>query len=119
MEKLDQPPKPTTSLKIDRSYSEPEIYLGTSSFTATGWEGTFYPPGTKSRDFLPYYATQFSTVEVDSTFYGAPSVSTVTGWYQKTPPDFLFAVKVPQLCCGVSYVAQRPAGPLSPALDVI
>jgi uncharacterized protein YecE (DUF72 family) len=51
----------------------------------------------KPRDFLSYYATQFATVEVDSTFYRTPSVSTVTGWYEKTPPDFIFAAKVPQV----------------------
>ena len=49
------------------------------------------------RDFLSYYATQFPTVEVDSTFYRTPSVSTVNGWYEKTPPDFVFAAKVPQI----------------------
>ena len=49
------------------------------------------------RDFLSYYATKFKTVEVDSTYYRTPSASTVTGWYQKTPPDFIFAAKVPQI----------------------
>jgi len=33
----------------------------------------------RSRDFLSYYARQFQTVEIDSTFYGTPSVSTVKG----------------------------------------
>ena len=51
----------------------------------------------QSRDFLSYYATQFGTVEVDSTFYRTPSVSTVNGWYEKTPPDFVFAAKVPRV----------------------
>jgi uncharacterized protein YecE (DUF72 family) len=97
MEKLDQGAKPAGSLKVERPYSEPGIYLGTSSFTASGWEGNFYPAGMKPREFLSYYATQFSTVEVDSTFYGTPSASTVTGWYEKTPADFLFAVKIPQI----------------------
>jgi uncharacterized protein YecE (DUF72 family) len=68
MEKLDQGAKPASSLKVERPYSEPGIYLGTSSFTASGWEGNFYPAGMKPREFLSYYATQFSTVEVDSTF---------------------------------------------------
>src|SRR5437762_9297289 len=36
------------------------------------WQGSFYPSGMKSREFLSYYATQFATVEVDSTFYGCP-----------------------------------------------
>jgi len=97
MEKLDQGAKSGGSLRVERLYSEPGIYLGTSSFTASGWEGNFYPAGMKQREFLSYYATQFSTVEIDSTFYGTPSASTVTGWYEKTPPDFLFAAKMPQI----------------------
>jgi uncharacterized protein YecE (DUF72 family) len=97
MEKLDRSGKPASSVRVALPWSEPGIYLGTSSFTASGWEGNFYPAGMKSREFLSYYATQFSTVEVDSTFYGTPVASTVTSWYEKTPPDFLFAAKVPQI----------------------
>jgi len=51
----------------------------------------------KSRDFLSYYATQFATVVVDSTFYGCPSASTVNNWDARTPEDFLFSVKIPQV----------------------
>lgn len=76
--------------------ASPLLRLGTSSFTAEGWDKTFYPPGTPSRDFLTYYATQFDAVEVDATFYRIPAVSTVKGWYAKTPPSFLFALKTPQ-----------------------
>jgi uncharacterized protein YecE (DUF72 family) len=97
MEKLDRSGKPASSVRVALPWSEPGIYLGTSSFTASGWEGNFYPAGMKSHEFLSYYATQFSTVEVDSTFYGTPVASTVTSWYEKTPPDFLFAAKVPQI----------------------
>ena len=75
---------------------EPLIRLGTSAFTAAGWEGSFYPAGVKPAEYLTYYATKFDTVEVDSTFYRAPSLSTVKGWYAKTPKGFLFAAKVPQ-----------------------
>ena len=74
----------------------PEIHLGTSAFTAAGWEGTFYPEGLKPAEYLTYYAQQFDTVEIDSTYYRTPSESTVRGWEQKTPPGFLFAAKVPQ-----------------------
>jgi uncharacterized protein YecE (DUF72 family) len=73
------------------------LYIGTSAFTTAGWEGTFYPPGTKPADYLRYYATRFNSVEVDSTFYRAPSKATVQGWANKTPEGFLFAAKVPQL----------------------
>src|SRR6266404_3764898 len=97
MEKLEDAAKPASELKIERPYSLPGILLGTSAFTANGWEGSFYPPGMKSRDFLSYYATQFATVEVDSTFYGCPSASTVSNWSARTPEDFIFCVKVPQV----------------------
>jgi uncharacterized protein YecE (DUF72 family) len=73
-----------------------QLHLGTSAFTAAGWEGSFYPAGMQPRDYLSYYATKFDTVEVDSTFYRTPSASTVRGWYAKTPANFLFALKVPQ-----------------------
>src|SRR5438132_8169746 len=97
MEKLDQAAELTSELKIDRPYSLPGILLGTSAFTANGWQGSFYPPGMKSRDLLFYYATQFATVEVDSTFYGCPSTSMVNNWAARTAEDFIFFVKIPQV----------------------
>jgi uncharacterized protein YecE (DUF72 family) len=74
-----------------------EIRIGTSAFTAAGWESAFYPTGMKPADCLTYYATKFDTVEVDSTFYRAPSVATVNGWARKVPEGFILAAKVPQI----------------------
>jgi uncharacterized protein YecE (DUF72 family) len=96
MEKLEEAATPN-KLAADRPFSLPGILLGTSAFTANGWEGSFYPRGMQSRDYLSYYATQFATVEVDSTFYGCPSARTVSNWSARTPDDFIFAVKVPQV----------------------
>jgi uncharacterized protein YecE (DUF72 family) len=97
MERLEEAEKLASSPAVERPYFLPGILLGTSAFTANGWQGSFYPPGMKSRDFLSYYATQFATVEVDSTFYGCPSPSTVTNWAARTPEDFTFCVKIPQV----------------------
>ena len=72
------------------------IRLGTSAFTAAGWAGSFYAANLKPADYLAYYATQFNTVEVDSTFYGTPAAATVRKWYEETPPGFVFAAKFPQ-----------------------
>src|ERR1700681_3203068 len=72
------------------------LYIGTSAFTAAGWEGSFYPKGAKPADFLRYYVQHFNSVEVDSTFYRVPSATTVQGWANKTPNGFVFAAKVPQ-----------------------
>lgn len=76
---------------------DPEILVGTSAFTAAGWEGTFYPANLKPAEYLRHYATKFRTVEVDSTFYGTPKPERVRAWYEKTPADFVFAAKVPQV----------------------
>lgn len=72
------------------------VRVGCSSFTANGWLGAFYPPGTPPADFLRYYSTRFDTVEVDATFYAAPSRAVVAGWNEKTPPHFVLSAKVPQ-----------------------
>jgi len=89
------PPPPVPSPIRDEN--DPRILVGTSAFTAAGWEGTFYPAGMKPADYLRHYATRFRTVEVDSTFYGTPKAERVRSWYDKTPPDFVFAAKVPQV----------------------
>ncbi len=83
--------------KLERPLSVPGLRIGTSAFTAAGWPGSFYPPELKPREYLSYYATKFNTVEVDSTFYRSPAASTVNAWYEKTPSDFIFAAKVPQI----------------------
>jgi len=73
-----------------------ELFLGTSSWTADGWVGSFYPPGSKPPDFLAHYSKHFNTVEIDSTFYRIPSAKTVSQWRERTPPGFVFAAKAPQ-----------------------
>jgi uncharacterized protein YecE (DUF72 family) len=91
------------AVELPRQAAEPGpveiagVLLGTSSFTSPGWVGPFYPPGMKSRDYLSYYATRFRTLELDTTFYGTPAVSTVQRWNSQTPPGFLFAAKAPQV----------------------
>ena len=76
--------------------NHPPLLLGTSSFTASGWNGSFYPRGTKPSDYLGFYAERFHTVEVDSTFYACPTARTVENWNARTPEAFVFSVKVPQ-----------------------
>jgi uncharacterized protein YecE (DUF72 family) len=87
----------SVDLSVERSFDDPRLFLGTSAFTASGWSGSFYPAGVKSSEYLSFYAQKFRTVEIDSTFYGPPAASTVESWYHKTPPDFVFAAKVPQI----------------------
>ena len=73
------------------------LRLGTCSFSAHGWEGSFYPPGLSRKDRLSYYATQFDTLELDVTFYRVPTADMITSWYDRTPSGFLFAAKAPRV----------------------
>jgi uncharacterized protein YecE (DUF72 family) len=72
------------------------LLLGTQGFAFDDWIGPFYPPGTAKADYLTRYAEHFPTVEIDSTFYGTPRPGVVRGWYERTPPGFLFAAKFPR-----------------------
>jgi uncharacterized protein YecE (DUF72 family) len=73
------------------------ILIGCSGWSYADWEGPFYPPGTAPGDYLGWYADRFPIVEVDSTFYGPPGAGMVRNWVRRTPADFKFAPKVPQV----------------------
>lgn len=72
------------------------LYLGTSGFAYDEWKGPFYPPSLKQRDMLSFYATRFSSVEINYTFRQQPSETTLTGWREATPDGFLVTLKAHQ-----------------------
>ena len=72
------------------------VRIGTSGYNYPEWKGTFYPPEIKAREYLPYYAARFSTVEINATFYRMPTVKTVEGWAGAVPDGFTFVLKAPQ-----------------------
>jgi uncharacterized protein YecE (DUF72 family) len=72
------------------------ILIGTQGWNYKAWVGPFYPLGTRSDELLPAYARAFRVVEVDSTFYARPDARAVRAWAARTPPDFTFALKMPQ-----------------------
>jgi uncharacterized protein YecE (DUF72 family) len=72
------------------------IHIGTQGWNYDAWVGPFYPDGTRPSDFLTVYARAFDTVEIDSTFYASPAETTIRSWYERTPRNFQFALKLPQ-----------------------
>src|SRR5258705_1274200 len=76
--------------------SDVPIRLGTQGWSYPDWIGSFYPPGSRQEDYLPFYAEVFDTVELDTTFYHPPKPSVVRSWARHTPETFRFAAKVPQ-----------------------
>ncbi len=69
------------------------LRVGCSGWNYRDWRGTFYPQGAPARSWLELYAATFHTVEVNTTFYRLPRVEAVRAWVERTPPDFIFAVK--------------------------
>lgn len=72
------------------------ISLGTSSWQFDGWRGVFYPEGLPKAEQLPYYASQFRTVETNTSFYGLPRPATLVSWIESVPPGFTFCLKFPR-----------------------
>jgi uncharacterized protein YecE (DUF72 family) len=69
------------------------VHLGCSGWNYRDWRGAFYPAGLPSGEWLPFYASRFDTVEVNTTFYRLLARQTAARWVTQTPPGFLFAVK--------------------------
>jgi len=72
------------------------LWIGTSGYDYPEWRGSFYPPEVAAAKRLPYYASQFATVEINYTFYHLPSERTLAGWVAQTPPGFRFTLKAPK-----------------------
>jgi uncharacterized protein YecE (DUF72 family) len=72
------------------------IKIGTSGFSYDDWLGNFYPQFCPKADYLRYYSSKFSTVEIDATYYRIPNCETVKKWCCSTPQDFVFAAKFPR-----------------------
>jgi uncharacterized protein YecE (DUF72 family) len=81
------------------------IYVGTSGWLYDEWKGIFYPKHCAPKDFLDHYMTQFSTVELNNSFYRLPKKATFTKWYKQSSPDFIFAVKASRYTTHVKYLA--------------
>ena len=70
------------------------IWIGTSGYVYRHWrKGVFYPTGLPVREELAYYASRFSTVELNNSFYRLPTAAMFDRWRDATPEDFQFAVK--------------------------
>ncbi len=70
-----------------------QIFVGTSGWVYSHWDGIFYPNDLPSKDKLKYYSQRFKTTEVNYSFYHLPKPATYQNWYSQTPENFLFAVK--------------------------
>src|SRR6266568_4870495 len=69
------------------------VLVGTSGWQYRDWRGRFYPERLAQSRWLEHYASRFATVESNNAFYRLPEANTFAAWSDRTPPDFVMAVK--------------------------
>lgn len=70
-----------------------KLHIGTSGWHYKHWVGAYYPAATKDSEMLALYQQQFSTVELNNSFYNLPLASTFKHWKEASPGGFVFAAK--------------------------
>ena len=88
------------------------VLVGTSGWQYRDWRGGLYPDGVPQRRWLEHYASRYMTVENNGTFYRLPARETFESWREKTPDDFVMAVKGSRYLTHVRRL-QDPAEPVA------
>jgi uncharacterized protein YecE (DUF72 family) len=72
------------------------VHVGTSGWSYSHWENVLYPAGLPVAERLGCYVQEFSTAELNASFYRWPKAETFAGWRRRLPPGFLLSVKAPR-----------------------
>jgi uncharacterized protein YecE (DUF72 family) len=86
------------------------VHVGCSGWNYQHWRERFYPPKLPARLWLEFYSRQFTTVEVNTTFYRLISRDAVARWVAQTPPAFTFAVKASRYLTHIKRLAGMTDG---------
>jgi uncharacterized protein YecE (DUF72 family) len=73
-----------------------QLRVGTSGYSYKEWKGNFFPEKLPDKEMLSFYAKQFSTVEINHSFYRMPTESLLLNWVKSVPEGFRFALKANQ-----------------------
>lgn len=71
-----------------------KIHIGTSGWSYKHWREIFYPATVKPRDYLAFYAKEFSVSEINTSFYHLPQTATLEGWNHTVNSRFRFCPKL-------------------------
>jgi uncharacterized protein YecE (DUF72 family) len=88
------------------------LSAGTSGYAFKEWKGSFYPADLKDDGMLAHYASRFSTVEINNTFYRLPKEHVLQDWASQVPPSFSFAIKASQRITHYGRLKPEAAGAL-------
>jgi uncharacterized protein YecE (DUF72 family) len=92
------------------------VFVGTSGWQYKGWRGVLYPAGCPQRLWLEEYARHFSTVESNNAFYRLPERDTFAAWRDRTPEDFVMAVKTSRYLTHIKRLTD-PAEPVGRLME--
>jgi len=81
---------------LKKGKGKTKFFIGCAKWGRKDWIGKLYPKGTKEKDFLHYYATQFNSIEFNGFFYNVHSREQVRKWVEAVPDGFLFCPKFTQ-----------------------
>jgi uncharacterized protein YecE (DUF72 family) len=88
------------------------VWIGTSGWSYEHWENdAFYPKQLPPAEFLPFFASNFPTVEINYSYYRLPPRSSFEAWRRTAPDGFLFAVKASRYLTHMKKL-KDPAEPL-------
>lgn len=73
-----------------------EWKIGCSGYHYPEWRGHFYPHDVAQRKWFEYYCENFSTLELNVTYYKFPRVESLRKWYERSSAGFSFSVKAPR-----------------------
>ncbi|WP_433382400.1 DUF72 domain-containing protein [Actinoplanes sp. CA-142083] len=90
--------------------------VGTSGWQYKDWKGRLYPEKLPQRLWLEHFAERFRTVEVNNAFYRLPERKTFEQWRERTPDDFVVAVKMSRYLTHVKRL-REPSEPVARFLE--
>lgn len=70
-----------------------EVRIGISGWRYKGWRGVFYPKKLPQRRELEFASREFSTIELNGSFYSLQRPESFARWRDETPDNFVFSVK--------------------------
>ncbi|MEO8795651.1 MAG: DUF72 domain-containing protein [Daejeonella sp.] len=70
------------------------FYSGTSGINLPVPNKLSYPLEFQDKSRLTYYSSLFNSIEINSSFYKVPMLSTVKKWVESVPEDFQFTFKL-------------------------
>ena len=92
------------------------LFVGTSGWQYKDWRGVLYPDGVPMRLWLEEYAARFATVEINNAFYRLPTREIFESWRERTPPDFVVALKASRYLTHIKRL-RDPAEPVDRLLS--